>query len=267
MSSTVSNDSDDSDVASLRDVVPQMANLRAHWLAWGGSEAIQDDVVVYRSGLRHGLLNGVLRVRGRRVPEAAAEVERQLADVPWRWWVGPDSDAGVAEALLERGYSRDGSMPVMAALLDRLPQPPPPTGLVVERAEGPDGVADYVDAYASSFGVDATLRDLVVAAESGLRTDLGRLIRLVGRIDGRAVATSAVLISNGVAGLYWIATDPGFRGRGIGAALTAEAMAIGRRHGASVCTLQASGLGEPVYRRLGFTAVSEVVLYSPPPGL
>src|SRR3954452_6280305 len=113
MSSTVSNDSDDSDVASLRDVVPQMANLRAHWLAWGGSEAIEDDVVVYRSGLRHGLLNGVLRVRGRRVPEAAAEVERQLADVPWRWWVGPDSDAGVAEALLERGYSRDGSMPVM----------------------------------------------------------------------------------------------------------------------------------------------------------
>src|SRR3954453_1605897 len=115
MSSTVSNDSD---VTSLRDVIPQMANLRAHWLAWGGSGAIQEDVVVSRRGPRHGLLKGVLRVRGRRVPEAAAEVEKQLADVPWRWWVGPDSDAGVAEALLERGYSRDGSMPVMAAPLD-----------------------------------------------------------------------------------------------------------------------------------------------------
>ncbi|MFE5039354.1 GNAT family N-acetyltransferase [Streptomyces sp. NPDC056683] len=132
---------------------------------------------------------------------------------------------------------------------------------------GPDGVTDYVDAYASSFGVGRTLQTLVIDAESNLRTDLGRLIRLVGRIDGRAVATSAVLLSNGVAGVYWVGTHPTCRGRGIGAALTAAAMVIGRRHGALVCTLQASDLGAPVYQRLGFTQVSEVVLYSPPSGL
>ncbi|MET7986773.1 GNAT family N-acetyltransferase [Streptomyces sp. NPDC005281] len=155
----------------------------------------------------------------------------------------------------------------MAVRLDRLSEPPLPAGLIIERVDGPDGVTDYVDAYASSFGVGPTLRNLVVDAESNLRTDLGRLIRLVGRIDGRAVATSAVLISNGVAGVYWVGTDPTYRGRGIGAALTAAAMVIGRQHGAFVCTLQASDLGAPVYRRLGFTPVSEVVLYSPPSGL
>ncbi|GAA4988748.1 GNAT family N-acetyltransferase [Kitasatospora paranensis] len=253
-----------SEATSLHEISLHMANLRAHWLAWGGSDSIHEDLIVYRSGLQHGLLNGVLRLSGRSVPEAAPEAEQQLADLPWRWWVGPDSDAGVAGALLERGYSRIGSMPVMAVRLDQMSEPPPPVGLVIECVDGPDGVRDYVVAYASSFGVGATLQNLVVDAESSLRTDLGRLIRVVGRIDGRAVATSAVLISRGVAGIYWVGTDPTYRRRGIGAALTAAAMAIGRQHGALVCTLQASDMGAPVYRRLGFTPVSEVVLYSPP---
>src|SRR5689334_16180666 len=161
----------------MHDISLHMANLRAHWLAWGGSDSIQEDLVVYRSGLQHRLLNGVLRLSGRSVSEAAADAERQLANVPWRWWVGPDSDVGVAEALQKRGYSRNGSMPIMAVRLDQLPEPPLPAGLIIERVDGPDGVTDYVDAYASSFGVGPTLRNLVVDAESRLRTDLGRLVR------------------------------------------------------------------------------------------
>lgn len=261
----------DADVTSLsvQELLPQMANLRAHWLAWGGSMSVDEDLVVYRSGLQHRLLNGVLRLRGRSVPEVASDAERQLAGVPWRWWIGPDSDTGVAEALRDRGYHRNGAMPVMAVRLDQLPEPSlsAPAGLVIEHVDGPEGIADYVDGYASSFGVGAGLRDAVVAAESGLRTDLGRLIRLVGRIDGRPVATSAVLISNGIAGLYWIGTDPSLRARGIGTALTAAAMQVARSEQALVCTLQASDMGAPVYRRLGFTQVSEVELYSPPAGL
>jgi len=249
---------------SIHELVPQVANLRAHWLAWGSSSGPDADPALYRSGLPHRLLNGVLSVRECPVEDAAAEAEKQLSGLPWRWWIGPDSDPGVAHVLEGRGYARIGSMPIMAARLDKVPEPPLPVGLTVERVDTSERPADYVDAYASSFGVGPDLRDAVIDAEAGLRTDLGHLIRLVGRIDGRAVATSAVLVSNGVAGLYWIGTDPAYRGRGIGAALTAAAMAIGREHGISVCTLQASSQGLPVYSRLGFMQVSEVVLYSPP---
>jgi len=251
-------------VTPIHELLPQMANLRAHWLAWGSSTGLDADHALYRSGLPHRLLNGVLRVRGCAVEDAAAEAEKQLSGLPWRWWIGPDSDPGAAHVLEGRGYARVGSMPIMATRLDEVPESPLPAGLTVERVDTSECLADYVDAYASSFGVGADLRDAVIDAEAGLRTDLGLLIRLVGRFDGRAVATSAVLISNGVAGLYWIATDPAYRERGIGAALTAAAMAIGREHGMSVCTLQASSQGLPVYSRLGFVRVSEVVLYSPP---
>lgn len=249
---------------SIHELLPQMANLRAHWLAWGSSTGLDTDHVLYRSGLPHRLLNGVLRVRECPVEDAAAEAEKQLSGLPWRWWIGPDSDPGAAHVLEGRGYARVGSMPIMATRLDKVPESPLLAGLTVERVDTSECLADYVDAYASSFGIGPDLRDAVIDAEAGLGTDLGLLVRLVGRFDGRAVATSAVLISNGVAGLYWIATDPAYRERGIGAALTAAAMEIGREHGMSVCTLQASSQGLPVYSRLGFVRVSEVVLYSPP---
>lgn len=247
---------------SVHDVAPQAANLRAHWVAWGGTRDPDDALVLYRSGLQHGLLNGVLRLRGRPVREAAAEAERRLAGLPWRWWVGADSDAGVAEELTARGYVRRGAMPVMATRLDRLPEAPPPDGVTIARADAPE----YVNAYASSFGVTPDLLEATVAAERGLRTDLGTLTRLVARVDGRAVATAAVLVGAGVAGLYWIATDPAHRKKGIAAALTVAAMTVGRDSGMSVCTLQASELGRPVYRRLGFAPVSEIAIFTPPAG-
>jgi GNAT superfamily N-acetyltransferase len=249
---------------SIHDVAAQAANLRAHWVAWGGTRDPDDALVLYRSGLAHGLLNGVLRLRGRPFDEAAVEAERRLAGVPWRWWVGPDSDAGVARGLAERGYQRRGGMPVMATRLDRIPDPPRPDGLTIDRVDAPAGVPEYVEAYASSFGVTPELFDATVDVERRLRTDVGTLTRLVGRIDGRAVATAAVLVSADVAGLYWIGTEPAHRSRGIAAALTAAAMAVGRDSGTSVCTLQASSLGEPVYRRLGFTPVSEIAIFTPP---
>jgi GNAT superfamily N-acetyltransferase len=248
---------------SAHDLAPQARNLRAHWLAWGGPSGVHDNLVLYRSGLQHRLLNGVLRLRGQDVQAAAAEAERQLAGVPWRWWVGPDSDTHVSDALLKRGYERTGAMPIMSTRLDRPLAPDLPAGLTIESPTGPEGTAKYVAAYASSFGM-TSLQDGMVTAERNLRTDLGVLIRLVGYLDRRPVASSATLISNGVAGLYWVATDPSYRGRGIGTALTVAAMNIAQDHGAQVCTLQASAMGAPVYRRLGFTQVSEIGLFTPP---
>jgi GNAT superfamily N-acetyltransferase len=242
------------------DLLPQMANLRAHWLTWsGGPGGVDDDLAVYRSGVREvNLLNGVLRVRDRPFEDAAAEAEKALADVSWRWWVGPDSDPGTGERLVRRGYTRLGRMPVMAADLSRVPGLTRPAGLTIEQVSGRPGVEEYVDAYLAAFGFAENLRDALVDTEM---RSLDSMIRLVGRVDGRVVATSAVLLGAGVAGLYWIATVPEYRGRGIGAELTTAAMRVARDHGAAVGTLQASTMGEPVYRRLGFTEVGEVVLY------
>ena len=54
-----------------------------------------------------------------------------------------------------------------------------------------------------------------------------------------------------------VGTVPGFRGRGYGSAATVAGME-GRDQGVDLAVLHASGLGEPVYRRLGFEPVCEI---------
>lgn len=97
--------------------------------------------------------------------------------------------------------------------------------------------------------------------ESGNPEAPEHLVRFAGRVDGRVVATSALLDRSGVAGMYVVATQERFRRRGIGAALTWAAIEEGRRRGLRVATLQASPMGRPVYERLGFRTVVDYRLF------
>jgi hypothetical protein len=42
----------------------------------------------------------------------------------------------------------------------------------------------------------------------------------VGYSDGQPVAASALLVTDNIAGVYWVPTMEGFRGRGFGEAMT-----------------------------------------------
>ncbi|WP_152627994.1 GNAT family N-acetyltransferase [Streptacidiphilus neutrinimicus] len=72
----------------------------------------------------------------------------------------------------------------------------------------------------------------------------------LARVDGRPAA-ACVTHDDGVAvGFYWVATLPEFRSRGAGRAVMRAGLAA---HPDRPATLTATLLGEPLYRRLGFT--------------
>ncbi|MEU3034381.1 GNAT family N-acetyltransferase [Streptomyces griseoaurantiacus] len=253
-------------VKSIDELAPQLANCRAYWLSWGAEGRGEDDLTYYRSGVAHAQLNAVIRLRDAdRAEEALARAGLELAGVPWMWWVAPDSAPGTGERLLGHGFERVGAMPVMAVSLDRVSEVPAPPGVEIEVLEGddPGTCAAWVRAYGPSFGVGPELVDTVVGLEQEWARD-PRAVRFLARQDGRAVGTSLLFDAHGVAGVYLVATAEEHRRRGIGAALTAAALEEGRRRGLHVGTLQASGLGAPVYARMGFETVAEYELYRPP---
>ena len=85
----------------------------------------------------------------------------------------------------------------------------------------------------------------------------------VGYHDGRPVATAATVVSDGVIGLYNVATMPCDRGRGYGEAITRHAIAdASRRSGLRRVILQSTAQGERLYKRLGFREVSRVVVFN-----
>ncbi len=76
-----------------------------------------------------------------------------------------------------------------------------------------------------------------------------------GWLNGNVVATSMMVATGTVAGIYWVATIESQRGRGYGEALTWAAIGGGREFGCTIASLQASKMGRPVYERMKFEHV------------
>lgn len=85
----------------------------------------------------------------------------------------------------------------------------------------------------------------------------------LGYLDDEPVVCGQLLRTADVAGVYSIGVRERFRRRGLGAAITAAALAAGRDAGCSSGVLQASPMGEPVYDRMGFEVVTQYHSFAP----
>ncbi|HEY8776156.1 MAG TPA: hypothetical protein VIM33_06690 [Gaiellaceae bacterium] len=129
------------------------------------------------------------------------------------------------------------------------------TELEVVRVETADGFAQALALAAEGFGVTA---DFLAPLYMPEVTGLHGFEVYVGRVAGRDVTTAASYVVGGEVGIFNVATPAEHRGRGYGATITSRAAHEGLAAGAELAYLQSSGLGESVYRRLGFR---EVVSY------
>jgi GNAT superfamily N-acetyltransferase len=87
-----------------------------------------------------------------------------------------------------------------------------------------------------------------------------RLFAAVDR-DGAVRATSGSGAFGAEATVLFVNTDPGWRGRGIGAAMTAAALRAAAGAGARRAALDSSDAGARIYRRLGFESVGGTTRY------
>jgi len=74
--------------------------------------------------------------------------------------------------------------------------------------------------------------------------------------SGEPFSAAMVLLSHGIAGIYWVGTVQSARGRGLAEACVRRVTHEALRRGASLVVLQASKFGEPLYRRMGFREVT-----------
>ncbi len=158
----------------------------------------------------------------------------------------------VSEDLVRRlGFVHEEPFPGMVMRPDELVVSVGPE-IEIRRVDDPAGLAVAATVAAAGFETPAEqfapLFTPRVAATPGISI-------FVAWAGGRAVSTATTWLGGDTVGIFNVATSPAERGRGYGRAVTAYAVRDGFTTGADLAWLQASPLGEPVYRALGFRQV------------
>jgi len=83
----------------------------------------------------------------------------------------------------------------------------------------------------------------------------------LGYYNGKPVTTLLLYLSSGVAGLHAVSTLPKFRNKGLGLIISGRALKDALTMGYKVGVLQASKIGERVYRKLGFKKQCDIFSY------
>jgi ribosomal protein S18 acetylase RimI-like enzyme len=96
--------------------------------------------------------------------------------------------------------------------------------------------------------------------------DETRVSAFLGYQDDVAVACASVWLAGDVGMVGWVAAVPESRGRGLAAACTVRATNAAFDRGADVASLQASSMGEDLYRRLGYEELFSYRLLGAMPG-
>jgi hypothetical protein len=78
------------------------------------------------------------------------------------------------------------------------------------------------------------------------------IVAFVASLGDVPAAGAMTIVTHGVAGVYWVGTTPEARGRGLAELCTRAVGNAGFDLGARIAALQASQMGEPVYRRMGY---------------
>jgi N-acetylglutamate synthase len=205
--------------------------------------------------------NGVWPLDDGAAPALGAALEEiEYLGLPYSVQVRRGRTPAFEQEAARLGLIAEESLPGMVASREQVGAPDAPE-LEILRVETADGLAQALAVAANGFGAPpdmlAPLYLLEAAAVEGISYYLGR-------VDGVDVSTSVGYTLGDLVGVFNVATPPEHRGRGYGAALTAEAARQGFAAGAELAWLQASAMGVPVYRRLGFREVEDYLLLTRP---
>ena len=186
----------------------------------------------------------------RQLTEAFAELDER--SIPFLVRVRDGLDPASERAAGQLGLRYTDSIPGMALT------PVPPDGgrdvpLTIRQVEDDVTFAHFVSVTGATF--DFASEDAVKVLPPRLRRTPDTFW-YVGYVDSEPVATSHLLLVNGAAGVNFIGTREGYRGRGFGEAMTWQVVNKGAEFGCQVAVLQASEMGLPVYERMGFRVVT-----------
>ncbi len=165
-----------------------------------------------------------------------------------------------AGVISSHGLERDPE-PMPGMVMQPIPPSPAPApGVTVERVDF-DSYKEFVEVLIVT-GLPDTWAERTFGRHLLDREDLGYFL---ARLEGQPVGTSVAVRTNNVGGIYSVGTAVDARRRGVGTAVTWAAIDAIRGWGCEAVVLQASAMGYPVYRSMGFEEIVRYARFKQPP--
>ena len=222
---------------SHRNYIGSYRKLADH--APGGSVRESGGVFAFVTGLPAALFNGCVVVADPSPEELTASLDWvRERGLPYQVAIVDEHLATLRASLTAAGLQPYAVFPGM--VLSPVPEAPAPaTGVSVVRGIEGD-MASYLP---GSFQADPDVRTFT------------------GTVDGQPAGTSIAIRTDDVSGVYGVGTEPAARNRGVGTAVTWAAVGAGRAWGCDAVYLQATAMGAPLYRRMGFRRIVDYAIY------
>jgi ribosomal protein S18 acetylase RimI-like enzyme len=173
---------------------------------------------------------------------------------------GEAADRDLIAACESDGLQNVFEMPEMV-LGAPVEERPAPEGIELGRVGSAEDVADYWRVASSSYASLGFPPEVFAFYDDAEGLFADRVAAFLARRDVRPVGIAMTIVSHGVAGIYWVGCTEEARGRGLGWSVTAAAVNAGFEMGAGISSLQASPMGESLYRRMGFETIYDYRLY------
>jgi len=210
------------------------------------------------------LVNGVMRTGERLAPaDVLTRAQRFFAERRRGFSIvlRGDRDTDLAPVCEEAGMARMGDSPGMV-LERRLPDGPPPAGVTLRRVETAADVAAFARVNGEAYATYGMPPDCAPALFARPETLLApHVVAVLGCVDGVPASAAMAIHTHGIAGIYWVGTTPAARGKGLAELCTRTVGNAAFDQGARAVVLQASTMGEPIYTRMGYEAVTRYPYY------
>lgn len=136
------------------------------------------------------------------------------------------------------------------------------TGIDIRTVKDRAGVVDLASIVIQSFqdlGMPDHITKAIFASPERLLRPYNYMV--VAYKENNPLSTAMIIFSHGMAGIYWVGTKKEARRGHLAEACVAAVTNEAFRRGALFVVLQASTLGEPLYKKLGFTQITSYPWY------
>lgn len=186
------------------------------------------------------------------------------------WWVYPRGHSTeTVKILQDKGLRLYAKVPCMAAQLNEtLTDYKLTDEIIICPVTSKNDLLVWKDISFDGFEMPARAHDTYSAFVLSFNLDAYSPQKLfLAYLDGKPVATSLLFTHKNTAGIYYVSTLPAYRKKGCGIKITQAAMQSAKESGFKDIILQATPMGERIYKKIGFEEYCQAEIYKLNKGL